>query len=167
MDSYGYVSPFTGAHQYGAGTLTTTRSEAAHMTGLDALPDDWVVWNDEADGPAVVAYRPDVFDTQTFPPECMPTLYLTRGPHRNRPRRRGRSATANSRWHVTLYLEPDVEYDDHPECDARSNAVEELVRIARRFADGDVDYRGLYQHPREAYLDELDDLTGRDRASEA
>jgi len=129
------------------------------VTDLDALPADWTVWNEEDDGPAVVAYRPDVFDSEAFPPECLPTLYLTRGRRRNRPRRRG-PVNRGVGWHVTLYLEPDVEYHDHPEFDTREDAVAELVRMARRFAAGDIDYRACYQHPREAYLDRLDELTG-------
>ena len=33
------------------------------------------------------------------------------------------------------------------------------MALAERFAAGEVDYRGLYQVPREAYLDELDALS--------
>jgi hypothetical protein len=130
------------------------------MTDLTALPPGWEVWNDEADGPAVVAYRPDVFDAQTFPPECMPTLYLTRGGRSKRPRRPGPSGRPGAKWHVTLYLEPDVEYGETPTFDRRSDGVAGLVDLAERFADGDIDYRGCYHHPREAYLDRLDELTG-------
>ncbi len=130
------------------------------MTDLDALPADWSVWNEEDGGPAVVAYRPDVFDSEAFPPECLPTLSLSRGRHRNRPRRRG-PASVGSGWHVTLYLEPDVEYGEVPSFDRRSEAIAGLVRIAERFAAGDLDYRACYQHPRSDYLDKLDELTGR------
>jgi hypothetical protein len=35
-----------------------------------------------------------------------------------------------------------------------------LVDLATRFAEGDVDYRALYQVPREDYFARLDDLTG-------
>jgi hypothetical protein len=43
---------------------------------------------------------------------------------------------------------------------SRAAAVETAVETARAFAAGDLDYRGAYQRPREAYLDELDDRTG-------
>jgi hypothetical protein len=33
--------------------------------------------------------------------------------------------------------------------------------LAERFAGGEVDYRGLYQVPREGYFEKLDELTGR------
>jgi len=46
--------------------------------------------------------------------------------------------------------------------DSRSAAVAGAVDLAERFAEGDVDYRAAYQVPREAYLDGLDDLTGRE-----
>ena len=128
------------------------------MNAIERLPEGWEVWSEEPEGRVVLAYRPDVFDSEAFPPECLPTLYLTRGRRRNRPRRRG-PVTRGVGWHVTLYLEPDVEYHDHPEFDTREDAVRELVRMARRFAAGDIDYRACYQHPREAYLDRLDELT--------
>jgi len=128
------------------------------VTDYDDLPDDWVVWNDEPDGRSVLAYRPDVFDSQAFPPECMPTIYLTSG----RPSRRPAGSDpveSGTDWNVTLYLEPDVEraadsYDD------RAEAVAGAVDLAERFADGDVDYRDLYQIPREEYFAKLDELTG-------
>lgn len=142
-----------------SGSLRRRAADGTDVTDLDTLPSDWTVWSDEDDGSAVVAYRPDVFDSEAFPPECLPTLYLTRGRHRNRPRPRG-PAERGVGWHVTLYLEPDVEYGDHPEFDTRSAAVEGLIEIARRFADGDLDYRACYQHPRPDYLDRLDELTG-------
>jgi len=128
--------------------------------GLGDLPPDWTVWNDEDDGPAVVAFRPDVFDSEAFPPECLPTLYLTRGRGRKRPRRPGPAGSRGRQWRVTLYLEPDVEYRESPTFDRRADAVAGLVDLAERFADGDVDYRGAYRHPRDAYLDRLDELTG-------
>ena len=130
------------------------------MTDYDDLPDDWVVWNDEPDGRSVLAYRPDVFDSQAFPPECMPTIYLTSGRPSRRPARSD-PVESGTAWNVTLYLEPDVErsadsYED------RSDAVAGAVTLAERFAAGDVDYRELYQIPREEYFEKLDELTGRE-----
>jgi hypothetical protein len=126
---------------------------------FEDLPGSWVVWNDEPGDRAVLAYRPDVFDSQAFPAPCMPTLYVTRGPRSKRPpRRRGR---VGDDWHVTLYLEPDVNLPARS-YGTRPGAVEGAVELARAFDAGDVDYRGAYQVPREDYLDELDALTGRE-----
>ena len=128
------------------------------MTDYDDLPEDWVVWNDEPDGRSVLAFRPDVFDSQAFPPECLPTIYLTRG----RPSRRPSHADpieSGENWYVTLYLEPDVNRSAD-EYEARDEAVAGAVDLARRFADGQIDYRDLYQVPRETYFEKLDELTG-------
>ncbi|MBV0922745.1 hypothetical protein KTS45_00890 [Halomicroarcula limicola] len=122
---------------------------------LDALVDDWTVWN-ETDEKLILAYRPDVFDSENFPAPCLPTIYLTRG---KRTRRPGADRTGED-WYVTLYLEPEVSRDADSFSD-RGAAVEAAVSLANRFASGELDYRALYQVPREAYLDELDDLTGR------
>jgi len=35
-----------------------------------------------------------------------------------------------------------------------------MLDLAERFADGEIDYRGAYQVPREGYFDELDELVG-------
>ena len=123
--------------------------------GLESLDDDWTVWN-ETEEKVILAYRPDVFDSHAFPAPCLPTIYLTRGKRTRRPGE-GRSGTD---WFVTLYLEPEVErgadrYED------RDRAVEGAVDLANDFAAGKIDYRTLYQVPREEYLDELDELTGR------
>lgn len=122
---------------------------------LSALTDDWTVWN-QTEEKLILAYRPDVFDTEGFPAPCLPTIYLTRG---RRTRRPGADRTGQD-WYVTLYLEPEVERDADS-YEARDAAVDGAVQLANRFADGELDYRSLYQVPREAYLDELDDLTGR------
>ena len=62
---------------------------------------------------------------------------------------------------VTLYLEPEVNRD--PEAyDVLPDAVEAAEALTRRFSAGEVDYRALYQVPREAYLEKLDELTGRE-----
>lgn len=126
----------------------------------DRLPDSWVVWNDEADGRSVLAYRPDVFDSESFPPECLPTLYLTRGRPSRRPPGSNPLETGDD-WRVTLYLEPDVERPSE-RFDSRDDAVDAAVDLARRFDRGEIDYRDLYQVPREEYFERLDELTGRD-----
>lgn len=123
---------------------------------FDELADGWEVWAESATK-AVLAYRPDVFDTERFPAACLPTIYVTKG---QRDRRPGRpEPDPDEAWYVTLYLEPEVSretmaYDD------REGAVAGAVDLARVFAAGGIDYRGLYQVPREAYLEKLDDLTG-------
>ncbi|MCL7419211.1 MAG: DUF5820 family protein [Halalkalicoccus sp.] len=126
---------------------------------MEEPPGGWVCWSDEPDR-QVFVYRPDVFDSRAFPAPCLPTLYLSNGPHRNR-RPEQRHSTAGSEWYLTCYLEPDVvvaeeRYDDY------ASAEEDAAEFARRFAAGEIDYRGAYQVPRGEYLDRLDELTGRE-----
>ena len=123
-----------------------------------ALGDGWRVWNAEDDR-IVLTYRPDVFDGGEFPAPCLPTLYVTRGRRTRRPEG-NRNLPPDAPWMVTLYLEPEVsrEPDAHDGFAAARSAAEALTR---RFAAGDVDYRSLYQVPRERYLETLDELTGR------
>ena len=123
-----------------------------------ALGDGWRVWNAEDDR-IVLAYRPDVFDGGEFPAPCLPTLYVTRGRRTRRPEGT-RSLPPDAPWMVTLYLEPEVsrEPDAH---DSHEGALEGAETLTQRFAAGDVDYRSLYQVPRERYLETLDELTGR------
>lgn len=120
------------------------------------LPEGWTLWHEEPNGRTILAYRPDVFDGAGFPAACLPTIYLSPGSPRRRP-----EARSDDGWTVTLYLEPEVEaaVEAH---DGREAAVEAARTLARRFAAGDVDYRGQYQVPREAYFDRLDELTGRE-----
>ncbi|WP_123537552.1 DUF5820 family protein [Halosimplex salinum] len=123
---------------------------------FEGLVEDWVVWSDGREK-AVLAYRPDVFDGDAYPAPCLPTIYLTKG---RRSRHPGDETRPSDPWYVTLYLEPDVDRSAD-EYDTREAAEAGAVDLAERFADGEVDYRGLYQLPREDYLDELDELTGR------
>ncbi|MFC7095968.1 DUF5820 family protein [Halobaculum marinum] len=118
------------------------------------LGDGWRVWTEETDGRAIVVYRPDVFDADRFPAPCLPTVYLTNGSRRARP---GAGQYQTDEWHVTLFLEPDVEVESRT-FDARDDAVDGVRDVTERFAAGEVDYRGAYQVPRETYLDELDAL---------
>lgn len=124
---------------------------------FDALPAGWTVWTDEPDGRAILAYRPDVFDAEAFPAPCMPTIYLTNGSRRARP---GAGQLETDEWHVTLLLEPEIQVETATH-GSREAAAEAALATATRFAAGDVDYRAAYQVPREAYLDRLDELTGR------
>ncbi|MCL9815085.1 DUF5820 family protein [Natranaeroarchaeum aerophilus] len=123
----------------------------------EQLHEGWVVWNDEPEGRSVLAYRPDVFDADRFPAECLPAIYLTRG----RPSRRPAGhdpIESGEQWTVVLYLEPDVD-GGAEQFDDRDAAVEYAIELAEDFATGDIDYRGLYQVPRPEYFEKLDELT--------
>lgn len=122
-----------------------------------ALGDGWTVWNAEEDR-AVLAYRPDVFNGSTFPAACLPTIYVARGRRTRRPEG-NRNLPPDAPWLVRLRLEPEI--DRQPDAyDTRAAAIEGAAELTRRFTDGDVDYRSLYQIPREGYLKKLDELTG-------
>ncbi len=128
------------------------------MLDTAALGDGWTVWNAE-ETRAVAVYRPDVFDGSAFPAPCLPTLYLTRGRTNRRPAG-NRNLPPDAPWVLTLRLEPDVEYP--PETyESKPNAVAGAERLTGRFAVGGIDYRSLYQVPRDRYLEKLDELTGR------
>lgn len=124
----------------------------------ESLPGGWTLWNAEPEGRVICTYHPDLFDGDDFPAACLPTIYVTDGSRRARP---GAGQYATGEWHVTLFLEPEVEvqsttYDD------RETALEAAVDVAAAFDDGEVDYRSAYRVPRENYLAKLDALTGRD-----
>ncbi|OYR58476.1 DUF5820 family protein [Halorubrum halodurans] len=123
---------------------------------FEALPDGWRVWNEEPGGRAILVYRPDVFDGDDVPAECLPTIYLTNGARNARP---GSGQYATDEWHVVLFLEPEIEAvaETHGSREAGADAA---VDVAGRFAAGDVDYRAAYQVPRETYFDRLDELVG-------
>lgn len=125
---------------------------------FEGLPAGWTVWSQESTK-AVLAYRPDVFDSHEYPSPCLPTLYVTKG---KRSRRPGRDVPdPDDPWYVTLYLEPDVSHDER-RYDARGAAVTGAVEQCEAFVQGDIDYRGLYQVPRPDYFEKLDELTGDD-----
>jgi hypothetical protein len=122
------------------------------------LGEGWTHWSDEPDR-SILAYRPDVFDGASYPAPCLPTIYLTRGRLSRRPEG-NRNLPPDAPWIVTLRLEPEVERE--PDVyDARADAIEGAIRLTERFAGGEIDYRALYQQPRDAYLERLDELTGR------
>ena len=132
------------------------------MTETADLPDGWRIWSNEDDGRVVLAYRPDVFDGDDFPAACLPTLYLTHGRRTRRPGQNPTDRTAENDWFVTLYLEPEVTLEGGRRFPTRSEALAYTVELAQRFDAGEIDYRGLYQVPRERYFGRLDELTGRD-----
>lgn len=123
------------------------------------LPEGWTVWNAEPEGRVILAYRPDVFEGESFPPACLPTLYVSRSaPGRRRP---GGGGTDRTGWHVTLFLEPEVRVRDRGgEAPDRETALAMARELAADFAAGRIDVRAAYQVPREAYLAELERLTG-------
>lgn len=122
---------------------------------FDSVPEGWQVWTDGAEK-AVLVYRPDVFDSTDFPAPCLPTIYVTKG---RRSRHPGSTTRPADPWYVTLYLEPEVNRDADS-YETRAEAKASAADLARRFAAGDVEYRTLYQVPREEYLEKLDELTG-------
>ncbi|WP_299262295.1 DUF5820 family protein [Halorientalis sp.] len=121
------------------------------------LATGWEVWT-QGETRCVLAYRPDIFDSSDFPAPCLPTIYLTKG---QRGRRPGRHQPApGDPWHVTLYLEPEIEVDS-ARYDDQEAAVDGVRDLATRFVDGEFDLRSVYQLPRETYLDELESLVAR------
>ncbi|SEV86923.1 DUF5820 family protein [Halobacterium jilantaiense] len=130
------------------------------MSGYGDLPEGWQVWTEDADGGDILVYRPDVFDSHEYPSPCLPTIQVAQRPPTQQKRRAGSNPDG---WWVSLTLEPEVRVRDaDARFDSRTAAVAGAVDLAERFAAGDVDYRGAYQIPREDYLDELDDRTGRE-----
>lgn len=146
-----------------AGSGETTDEPENGSTGTESpadeeLPEGWTVWNDEPGGRRVLAYRPDVFDTQQFPPACLPTLFVAAGPP-NRPAAETEYGPTEV-WRVQFFLEPDVELLPARTYDARADALAAARELAGEFARGELNYREAYQVPREEYLDRLDELTG-------
>ncbi len=121
-------------------------------------PGGWTQWATGADGRLVLAYRPDVFDGAAFPPECLPTLYLTHGKRTRRPGQNPTDRTGTSDWFVTFYLEPEVTVESPTRFDHREPALEYTLELATEFDDGAIDPRAVYQLPRERYLDKLAEL---------
>jgi len=122
--------------------------------GFEELPEGWTVWNEEA-RKIILTYRPDVFNSDAYPAPCLPTIHMRKG---RRSRKPGRDTPdPDDPWYVRLYLEPDVSMDEDS-YDGRKAAEAGARRLAERFAAGEVAYRSLYQVPREAYLDKLDEL---------
>ena len=125
---------------------------------LSSLPAGWQVWNEEPDGRVILAYRPDIFNSNDFPAACLPTLYVTNGSPRRRP---GAGSIETDRWQVKLFLEPEIKAETQ-HYESRKEALDGAIDSAARFAAGDIDYRALYQVPRPSYFAELDRLVGDD-----
>jgi hypothetical protein len=120
-------------------------------------PSGWTLWNDEPQGRRILVFRPDVFNEQNdLPAACLPTIMISNG---SRARRPGASQVPTTTWHVVLTLEPEIEAVAES-YDSREAALAGANDLARRFADGDVDYRAAYQIPRETYFERLDEVVG-------
>ncbi len=119
-------------------------------------PPGWEIWHDRPDGPLVLTYRPDVFDTQAFPAACLPTVTVkperTRG-HRGRPGDPDRA----DRWVAELMLEPDVQLARRHAPD-RADACEAGHALAQAFVDGAFDLAAAYADPPMPYLERLESL---------
>lgn len=126
-----------------------------------SLPDGWTVWHAESAGQLVLTFRADVFDGKSYPPECLPTIVVRDRPHRPRRPIDRRGDDSGDAWYATLFLEPTVVLREE-RAPSHENAVETALVFARRFVDGDFEYRSAYQVPRERYLDRLDDLVRRE-----
>lgn len=123
-------------------------------------PGGWTVWNAEPGGRVIYAYRPDVFDSDRFPAACLPTLTVAPGAP-NRPASEAELGPTDV-WRVEFFLEPDVTVRPARTYDSREAAIDGALEIAEQFVAGELDYRDAYQVPREAYLERLDELTGRE-----
>lgn len=126
---------------------------------MTAPAEGWQVWNEEPGSRLTLAYRPDVFDSSAFPAACLPTIVVAPGSSPDQlPERRARSAS----WYRACYLEPAVRLREvDATFDGWEAAVDGAYELAARFVAGELDYRGAYQQPREAYLEKLDELLGR------
>ncbi len=120
----------------------------------ETLPEGWRVWNEESQK-LILTYRPDVFNSDAFPAPCLPTIHIRKGKPSRKPGRN--TPAADAPWYVQLYLEPDVSTTANA-YDSREEAETAAHELATRFTEGNIDYRGLYQVPREAYFDKLDEL---------
>ncbi|ELY42421.1 DUF5820 family protein [Natronorubrum sulfidifaciens] len=146
--------------------MTDTASDDDSERLRSSLADGWDVWSHGDDGRLVLAYRPDVFNGDDFPAACLPTLYVTHGKRTRRPGTNPTTRTDETDWYVTLYLEPDVSAENE-RFPTQDDAIARALALARAFAEGEVDYRGLYQVPRETYFERLDELTGPTAADDA
>lgn len=128
------------------------------MTDWSGLPKGWRVWNEEDEGRVILVFRPDVFDSQQFPPECLPTIYVSQRPPQER---LPRLDAERSDWYVALRLEPEVQVQTvGSQHETRDAAIDEAVEIAESFVAGEIDFRESYQVPRDEYLDALEAYTG-------
>lgn len=130
------------------------------MALSDELPEAWTVWDRVVDDRLILAFRPDVFDGQTHPPVCLPTIYVREGRRSGRQPGPEPEPGSEGSWTVSLILEPEVrELVD--ECDSFEAAEAAAVDLAAEFVAGEIDLEGMYQLPREDYLAALEGLVGR------
>ena len=134
-------------------------SDDTHGDGTaDPPPGGWTVWNDEPRGRRILVFRPDEFnESNDLPAPCLPTILVSNRSRRSRP---GASRVRTGTWRAVLTLEPEVEAVVET-YESREAAVDGANDLARRFADGGVDYRAAYQVPREQYFERLDAVLGR------
>jgi hypothetical protein len=126
--------------------------------GASDPPPGWTVWNDEPRGRRILVFRPDVFnESNDLPAPCLPTILVS---NRSQAPRPGAHRVRTGTWRAVLTMEPEVEAVAET-FDGRDEAVAGADDIARRFADGEVDYRAAYQVPREAYFERLDEVVGK------
>lgn len=123
------------------------------------LPRGWDVWHHDEGSRLILAFEPTVFDGDRFPPACLPTLYVREGERDPRVAGPGLAHGTEGSWSVTLFLEPDVSrrFGSFPDWE---RAVEAALATAGSFSRGELDLRGFYEAPREAYLAELEALVG-------
>ena len=123
-------------------------------------PAGWQVWNEEPGNRLVLAYRPDVFDTEAFPAACLPTITVAPG---NGPDQLPERRVRQTGWYRAFFLEPAVRLRGaDASYDSWEAAVDGAHEVAAQFVAGDLDYRDAYQQPRETYLAKLDELLGVD-----
>lgn len=124
---------------------------------ISEIADGWQVWNNEPRGHVILAYRPDIFDTNEFPPACLPTITIGPGSEPNQPRDHRNATTA---WYVVLYLEPRVRVaTKDTTVPSRPQAIDYAVALSHEFTDGKIDFDAAYIDPRPNYLAKLKELT--------
>lgn len=132
------------------------RAPAVPAVQESELPTGWTVWHARPDDILVLTYRPDVFDADAFPPQCVPTLTVK--PERTRGGRgRPRDPRRASSWVAELRLEPDVPLARRVAPD-RGAAIDEGVALTEQFVAGEIDFVATYPDPHRPYLERLQEL---------
>lgn len=130
---------------------------------IEGLPDGWEVWDLAAGDRLILVFRPDRFDGDEFPPACLPTIYVREGEQDLSRVGPDPAPGTEATWAVTLFLEPGVSAPQGVS-ESWDEACELAVERAHAFVDGEIDIDGMYQRPRELYLEELHGLIGDDEA---
>ena len=121
------------------------------------LPAGWEVWSVESQGPTVLVYRSDIFDTSAFPAECMPTMFVSQF----RDPRKGPTPASENPWQVELRLEPAILLASQ-QADDREAAIAAAMDLGSAFINGEFDIYAAYGEPRECYLAKIESLIERD-----